>query len=108
MTLHIGDIAPVFTADTQNGPISFHEWAGASWVFFFSHPADFTQVCTTDMGRTPQPSGDFAARNLKPQRLSTHTPAQHPNRIEHVKDHHHTHFTLPTIPMIKSHLVRDE
>ncbi|MFN9936873.1 MAG: peroxidase, partial [Hyphomonadaceae bacterium] len=42
MTLHIGDIAPDFQTETQNGPISFHEWAGDAWVFFFSHPADFT------------------------------------------------------------------
>ncbi|WP_397590608.1 redoxin domain-containing protein, partial [Sphingorhabdus sp.] len=54
MTLHIGDIAPDFHTETQNGPISFHEWAGNSWVFFFSHPADFTPVCTTEMGRTAQ------------------------------------------------------
>src|SRR3546814_20556519 len=77
MTLHMGDIAPDFNADTQNVPISFHEWAGASWVFFFSHPAEFTPVCTTEMGRTAQLAGDFAARNVKPLGLSTDTADEH-------------------------------
>src|SRR3546814_679500 len=54
MTLHIGDTAPDFSVDTQNGEISFHDWADDAWVFFFSHPADFTPVCTTEMGRTAQ------------------------------------------------------
>ena len=73
MTLHIGDIAPDFQTETQNGPISFHEWAGDSWVFFFSHPADFTPVCTTEMGRTAQLAVEFEKRNVKPLGLSTDT-----------------------------------
>lgn len=59
MSLHIGDVAPDFSIDSSKGPISFHQWAGDSWVFFFSHPADFTPVCTTEMGRTAQ----FADKN---------------------------------------------
>ena len=54
MTIRIGDIAPDFDVDTTNGPINLHEWMGDSWVFFFSHPADYTPVCTTEMGRTSQ------------------------------------------------------
>ena len=50
MSLRIGDTAPNFTVATQKGDINFHDWAGDSWVFFFSHPADFTPVCTTEMG----------------------------------------------------------
>src|SRR3546814_1159 len=99
MTLHIGDIAPDFTADTQNGPISFHEWAGASWVFFFSHPADFTPVCTTEMGRTAQLAGDFAARNVKPLGLSTDTADEHRKWIEDVNDTQHTDCNSPSSPM---------
>ena len=66
MTLHIGDTAPDFTADSTIGEISFHDWAKGSWVFFFSHPADFTPVCTTEMGRTAQLGGEFTSRNTKP------------------------------------------
>ncbi len=54
MTIRIGDTAPDFKADTTTGPMSFHDWIGDDWVFFFSHPADFTPVCTTEMGRTSQ------------------------------------------------------
>src|SRR3546814_13682261 len=77
MTLHIGDTAPDFSVDTQNGEISFHDWADDAWVFFFSHPADFTPVCTTEMGRTAQLADQFAARNTKPLGLSTDTAAEH-------------------------------
>src|SRR3546814_8844337 len=66
MTLHIGDTAPDFSVDTQNGEISFHDWADDAWVFFFIHPADFTPVCTTEMGRTAQLADQFAARNTTP------------------------------------------
>jgi alkyl hydroperoxide reductase subunit AhpC len=65
MGLHLGDIAPDFTATTTDGEISFHEWKGDSWVVFFSHPADFTPVCTTELGRTAALQGEFAARNVK-------------------------------------------
>lgn len=73
MSLLLGDTAPNFTIDTTVGEINFHEWAGDSWVFFFSHPADFTPVCTTEMGRTAQLSKEFEARNVKPLGLSTDT-----------------------------------
>jgi len=54
MTLRIGDTAPNFTVATTQGEIALHDWIGDSWCFFFSHPADFTPVCTTEMGRTAQ------------------------------------------------------
>ena len=97
MTLHIGDTAPDFTVDTQNGPISLHEWAGDSWVFFFSHPADFTPVCTTEMGRTAQLADQFDARNVKPLGLSTDTADEHRKWIEDVNDTQNTNLTFPIV-----------
>ncbi|MEQ6334516.1 peroxiredoxin [Sphingobium sp. MK2] len=97
MTLHIGDTAPDFTVDTQNGMISLHEWAGDSWVFFFSHPADFTPVCTTEMGRTAQLADQFAARNCKPLGLSTDTADEHRKWIADVNDTQNTNLTFPIV-----------
>lgn len=97
MSLHIGDVAPDFTAETQLGPISLHDWAGESWVFFFSHPADFTPVCTTEMGRTAQLSGQFAKRNVKPLGLSTDTAEEHLKWIEDVNDTQNTTLEFPIV-----------
>ena len=97
MSLHIGDIAPDFTVDTQNGEISLHEWAGDSWVFFFSHPADFTPVCTTEMGRTAQLAGEFAKRNTKPLGLSTDTADEHRKWIADVNDTQNTDLKFPIV-----------
>ena len=77
MSLHIGDTAPDFTVDTTSGPITLHEWAKGSWVFFFSHPADFTPVCTTEMGMTAKLAGEFEKRGVKPLGLSTDTVEEH-------------------------------
>ncbi|MEX5635093.1 MULTISPECIES: peroxiredoxin [Parafrankia] len=65
MSLRLGDIAPDFTAATTEGDISFHAWKEGSWVVFFSHPADFTPVCTTELGRTAALQTEFAKRNTK-------------------------------------------
>ena len=97
MTLHIGDIAPDFQTETQNGPISFHEWAGDAWVFFFSHPADFTPVCTTEMGRTAQLAAEFAKRNTKPLGLSTATAEEHLKWIADVNETQHTDLQFPIL-----------
>ena len=64
-TLRLGDTAPNFTADTTEGEISFHDWKGDSWAVLFSHPADFTPVCTTELGRVAQLKDEFAKRNTK-------------------------------------------
>lgn len=77
MSLHIGDTAPDFTTDSTIGTLSLHDWAGDSWVFFFSHPADFTPVCTTEMGATARLSDEFEKRNVKPLGLSTDTADEH-------------------------------
>ena len=78
MSLHLGDTAPDFTATTTDGEISFHDWQGDSWVVFFSHPADFTPVCTTELGRTAALKDEFDQRNTKALALS----------VDPVDDHH--------------------
>ncbi len=65
MSLHLGDTAPDFTAETTDGTISFHDWKQGSWAVFFSHPADFTPVCTTELGRTAALQSEFAKRDTK-------------------------------------------
>ena len=97
MSLLIGQTAPDFTADTTTGPIRFHDWIGGDWVFFFSHPADFTPVCTTEMGRTAQLAEAFAARNTKPLGLSTDTVDEHLKWIADVDDTQNTTLTFPIV-----------
>ena len=97
MTLRLGDTAPDFTVDSTAGTINFHEWIGDSWAFFFSHPADFTPVCTTEMGRTAQLGDQFAARNVKPIGLSTDTTEEHIKWIEDVNDTQHTTLEFPIV-----------
>lgn len=78
MSLRINDTAPDFTADTTQGKINFHEWIGDSWVVLFSHPKDFTPVCTTELGYMAGLEKEFAKRNCKIIGLS----------IDSVEDHH--------------------
>ncbi|WP_019589215.1 MULTISPECIES: peroxiredoxin [unclassified Thioalkalivibrio] len=97
MTLRLGDTAPNFQVDTTTGKIDFHEWIGDSWCFFFSHPADFTPVCTTEMGRTAQLAKQFADRNVKPLGLSTDTVEEHNKWIEDVNDTQNTTLEFPIV-----------
>ncbi len=78
MSLRLGDTAPNFTAMTTDGEIDFHQWKDGSWAVFYSHPADFTPVCTTELGRTASLGDEFAKRNVKPIVLS----------VDSVEDHH--------------------
>ena len=65
MSIRLGDVAPDFKADTTDGAISFHDWKDGSWAVFFSHPADFTPVCTTELGRTAELQEEFDKRGVK-------------------------------------------
>jgi len=97
MTLLLGDIVPNFKADTTIGPISFHDWIGEDWAFFFSHPADFTPVCTTEMGRTAQLADQFTARGVKPIGLSTDSVEEHLKWIMDVNATQNTTLSFPII-----------
>ena len=77
MTLHIGDIAPDFEADTTEGPLSFHEWIGDRWCVLFSHPKDFTPVCTTELGYLARIKPEFDRRNTRIIGLSVDPVAAH-------------------------------
>ena len=65
MALRLGDIAPNFQADTTEGRIDFHQWLGTGWGILFSHPADYTPVCTTELGAVAKLQDEFAKRNVK-------------------------------------------
>lgn len=97
MTISLGKTAPNFQIATTEGDIDFHSWAGDAWVFFFSHPADFTPVCTTEMGRTAQLSEEFSARNVKPLGLSTDTVEEHMKWIEDVNATQNTTLRFPIV-----------
>lgn len=97
MSIKLGSIAPDFKVDTTKGEISFHDWIGDSWVFFFSHPADFTPVCTTEMGRTAQLANEFAKRNVKPLGLSTDSVEEHLKWIDDVNDTQSCDLQFPIV-----------
>ncbi len=97
MSLRLGDTAPNFQIDTTKGKIDFHEWIGDSWAFFFSHPADFTPVCTTEMGRTAQLQDEFTKRNVKSLGLSTDTVEEHDKWILDINDTQNTNLQFPIV-----------
>jgi len=97
MSLRIGNIAPNFKIETTQGTIDFHDWAKGSWTFFFSHPADYTPVCTTEMGRTAQLAPEFEKRNVKPLGLSTDTVEEHLGWIKDVNETQNTVLEFPIV-----------
>ncbi len=97
MTLLLGDTAPNFKANTTQGEIEFHKWAGDDWVILFSHPADYTPVCTTELGYTAKLKDKFAARGAKAIAISVDTVEDH---IGWSKDIEETQGTAVNFPMI--------
>ena len=95
--LRINDIAPDFTADTTDGPIRFHEWVGDRWAILFSHPKDFTPVCTTELGYMAGLMPEFEARGVKIIGLSADPIEKH---TSWVKDIHSTQGHAVTYPLI--------
>jgi len=96
-TLRLGDTAPDFQQDSTQGPISFHEWAGDSWVVLFSHPADFTPVCTTELGKTAALSGEFAKRGVKPIAVSVDPLESHGKWIADINETQNTTVDFPIL-----------
>lgn len=97
MSIRLGDDAPDFTAETTDGPISFHEWKGDSWAMFFSHPADFTPVCTTELGRVASLKNDFDSRNTKVIAVSVDSLADHKNWAPDIGEVTGTTLNFPII-----------
>lgn len=97
MTLRIGERAPDFLASSTHGELSLHAWGSGFWIMFFSHPGDFTPVCTTELGRTAQLASEFARRDVKPLGLSTDTVADHRRWIDDVNRTQKTRVEFPLI-----------
>ncbi len=97
MALQIGDIAPDFTAETTQGTIHYHDWIDGSWAVLFSHPKDFTPVCTTELGYTAKLKPEFDKRGVKVMGLSCDTLNGH---IGWSKDIEETQGYAPNFPMI--------
>ena len=97
MTLRLNQVAPDFTQETTEGPIHFHEWLGNSWGVLFSHPKDFTPVCTTELGQVARMKAEFDKRGVKVIGLSVDTKIDH---AAWAKDIRETQGAAPNFPII--------
>ncbi len=97
MTLRLGDTAPDFEADTTQGKIRFHEWLGDSWGILFSHPKDFTPVCTTELGYMAKLGPEFAKRNVKIAGLSVDKIDNHAGWVKDIEETQHAKVGYPII-----------
>jgi thioredoxin-dependent peroxiredoxin len=97
MSIRLGDEAPDFTADTTEGKIGFHDWKGDSWAVLFSHPADFTPVCTTELGRTAARKDEFAKRNAKAIAVSVDSVEDHKGWAPDIADVMGSEVNFPII-----------
>jgi alkyl hydroperoxide reductase subunit AhpC len=97
MSIRLGDIAPDFHAETTEGKIKFHEWLGSSWGVLFSHPADFTPVCTTELGAVAKLRSEFDKRNVKVMALSADPLDSHMKWIGDINETQNTQVNFPVI-----------
>ena len=97
MAIRLGDTAPNFTAQTTQGEIDFHKYLGDGWGLFFSHPADFTPVCTTELGRTAALHEEFAKRNVKVIALSVDPLDSHQEWIKDIEDTQNVTMNFPIV-----------
>lgn len=97
MALRLGDLAPDFTAETTEGTIQFHTWLGDSWGILFSHPADYTPVCTTELGATAKLGAEFARRNVKVAAVSVDPLDAHRGWVHDINETQGTTVTFPII-----------
>jgi len=100
MAIRLGDVAPDFNATTTQGDLSFHEWKGDSWAVLFSHPADFTPVCTTELGRVAALKDEFTRRNTKVLALSVDSIGDHESWSSDILE---TQGTALNYPLIADH-----
>jgi len=97
MSLRLGDTAPNFTAQTSQGEINFYDYVGDSWVVLFSHPADYTPVCTTELGKTASLTDEFAKRNVKVIALSVDPVGKHEGWIQDINETQGVEVNFPLI-----------
>lgn len=97
MTIRLGDIAPNFTQDSNEGPINFYEFLGDSWGILFSHPADYTPVCTTELGYTAKLKDEFSKRNVKAIALSVDDADSHKGWIQDINETQNTTVNFPIL-----------
>ena len=100
MSLQIGDTAPDFTAETTQGTLRFHEWIDGSWCVFFSHPKNFTPVCTTELGYTAKLKPDFDQRGVKVIGLSCDAVDNHHKWSQDIEE---TQGHAPNFPLVADH-----
>jgi len=97
MSLRLGDLAPDFSAETTEGTINFHEWIGDKWAVLFSHPADYTPVCTTELGTASKYKPQFDKRGVKVAALSVDPIASHHGWVKDINETQHCEVNFPII-----------
>jgi thioredoxin-dependent peroxiredoxin len=97
MALHIGSVAPDFTQESTEGPIHFHEWIGDKWAILFSHPKDFTPVCTTELGTVAKLKSEFDKRNIKAIGVSVDDVPSHKKWVGDIEETQNTKLNFPIL-----------